>query len=99
MTLGGVETVENVDVERLFGFSYPNRSIHLIGIQYLPGPFKGCQMVAKGCQFILPWDLIGTPWKVLVPTCMIDFLMVNQVRYTSPMDVTLQTNSSPLKKR
>ena len=58
-------------------------------------------MVAKGCQFIVPWGLIGTPWKVLVP--LHEWLicyMVNQARYTSPMDVTLpQTNSSPLKKR
>ena len=38
-----------------------------IGIYtYIPGPSKGCQMVAKGCQFNIPWGLIGTPWKVLV---------------------------------
>ena len=34
--------------------------------QFIPGPSKGCQMVAKGCQFNIPWGLLGTHWKVLV---------------------------------
>ena len=34
--------------------------------QNIPGPSKGCQMVATGCQFTIPYGLLGTPWKVLV---------------------------------
>ena len=34
--------------------------------QFIPGPYKGCQMVAKGCQFNIPCGLLGTHWKVLV---------------------------------
>ena len=71
-----------------------------IWLVYLPGPFKGCQMVAKGCQFILPWGLIGTPWKVLVPTRMVGFWIGKSGKiYQSHGCYPPQTNSSPLKKR
>ena len=33
---------------------------------HIPAPSKGCQMVPKGCQFTIPWGLIGTPLKVQV---------------------------------
>ena len=30
-------------------------------------------MVPKGCQFTIPYSLIGTPWKVLVLGCLGNF--------------------------
>ena len=35
----------------------------------LPAPSKGCQMVPKGCQFTIPYGLMGTPLKVQVGFC------------------------------
>ena len=51
--------------------SSTNTGIRQEGMPRLPGPsLFACltwfQNVPKGCQFTIPWGLIGTPWKVLV---------------------------------
>ena len=39
-------------------------SINILNKNTEPAPSEGCQMVPKGCQFTIPWALIGTPLKV-----------------------------------
>ena len=42
----------------------------------IPASSKGCQMVPKGCQFTIPYGLIGTPLKVQVFTYICIYIYI-----------------------